>query len=109
LLEHLLVAPLHRAFALAEGDDAVRVAEELDLDVTRPLDVALAEDPVVAEGRFRLAPSRREGLLELGVLPHDPHPTAAAARCRLDHEREAELVRPALADDGDAGPARDPP
>src|SRR5581483_12061335 len=43
LLQHLLVAPLDRAVALAErGDVAVPVGEDLDLDVPRPLEVALA-------------------------------------------------------------------
>src|SRR5207248_3079661 len=83
LLEHLLVAPLHRAFALAERDDPVRVAEELDLYVARPFDIALGEDAVVAEGRLRLAPCCRERLLEL------PAPACFAARtcsseCRYD-------------------------
>src|SRR5205823_1613497 len=55
LLEHFLVPPLDRALALAEANGvAVRVAEQLDLDVPRPLDVPLGEDPVVAEGRLRL-------------------------------------------------------
>ena len=39
LLDELLVAALHRAVALAEVHDvAVRVGEDLDLDVARPLD-----------------------------------------------------------------------
>src|SRR3954471_17231056 len=43
LFEHLLVAALDRAVALAErGDVAVLVGEELDLDVARPLEIALA-------------------------------------------------------------------
>ena len=93
LLEHLLMAPLNRALALAERDDrALRVAEQLDLDVPRPLDVALAEDPLVAEGRLRLAPRGGERLVQLGRLAHDAHPAAAAARSRLDDEREADLV-----------------
>src|SRR5207247_1719566 len=42
LLEHLLVAALHGALALAERDDgAVGIGEQLDLDVTRTLEVAL--------------------------------------------------------------------
>ncbi len=42
LLDHLLVAALDRALALVEVDDvAVGVADDLDLDVARPLDVAL--------------------------------------------------------------------
>ena len=78
---------------------AVRVGEELDLDVPRPLDVALAEDAVVAEGRLRLAPRGRERVLELGRLADDAHPAPAAAGRRLDEQREPELLRLALAHD----------
>ena len=68
LLEHLLVAALDRAVALAERDDvAVRVGEDLDLDVARALEVALAEDRVVAERRARLAPRSVERVRELGL------------------------------------------
>src|SRR3954447_2130964 len=50
LFEHLLVAALDRAVTLAERRDvAVLVGEELDLDVARPLEIALAEDRVVSE------------------------------------------------------------
>ena len=50
LLQDLLVAPLDRAFALAEADGgAVGVGEELDLDVARPLEVALQENGRIAE------------------------------------------------------------
>src|SRR5881398_680143 len=57
LLEHLLVAALDRALALAERDHrTVSVAEQLHLHMPRPLDVALAEDTVVAERCLRLAP-----------------------------------------------------
>ena len=52
LLDDLLVAALDRALALAEvHEGAVAVAEDLDLDVAGPGDVALEEDPVVAERR----------------------------------------------------------
>src|SRR6476619_2155415 len=79
LLEHLLVTALHRALALAERDDrALRVAEKLDLDVSRALDVALAEDALVAEGRLRLSLRGRQGLVELGRVAHDAHAAAAA-------------------------------
>ena len=55
LLDDLLVAPLDRAFALAEMDDvAVLVAEHLDFDMARRLDEALDQDAVVAEGGARL-------------------------------------------------------
>jgi hypothetical protein len=56
LLEDLLVPSLHGAVALAEvHNGSLAVSEELDLDVPRALDVALAEDAVVAEPRSRLA------------------------------------------------------
>ena len=78
------MAALDRALALAERDDvAVRVGEQLDLDVARPLDVALAEDAVVAERGLRLAPRRLERLVELGRrarttrIPRPPPPAAA--------------------------------
>ena len=67
LLEHLLVAPLDRALALAERDDvAGAVRQQLDLDVAGPLDVALAEDAVVSERGLGLACRGRERLVELG-------------------------------------------
>ncbi len=66
LLEHLLVAALYRALALPEREDrALRVAEQLDLDVPRPFDVALAEDALVAEGRLRLALRGCQRIFEL--------------------------------------------
>ena len=108
LLEHLLVAPLDRAFPLAEGYDlAGRRAEELNLDVPRPLDVALAEDAVVAERSGCLAAGRRERVLELAGRADDAHAAAAAARGRLDDEREPDLVRIALRDDRNGGAAGD--
>ena len=73
----------------------------------RTLDVALAEDAVVAEGRARFAACRRERLVELGRVVDDAHPAAAAARGRLDDERVADLGGLALGDDGHAGLARD--
>ena len=91
------MAPLDRALALAERDAPPRaVAEQLDLDVARPLEEALAEDRVVAERGLRLAPRRLERVVELAGPADDPHPAAAAARGRLDEQREAELGRIAL-------------
>ena len=110
LLEHLLMAALDRALALAQGDHvAVCVGEQLDLDVARALEVPLAEDAVVAErglppraGRRASASSSSAGVAD------DAHAAAAAARGRLDHERVAELLRLSLRNDGHAGLARDP-
>ena len=80
LLDELLVAPLHGAVALAELDQvAVRVAEHLDLDVSRigevPLDVhrAVAEEPV-AVGAHRVERRR-----QLRLVGRDAEADAAAA------------------------------
>ena len=92
LLDHLLVAALQRALALTEVEDmAVGVGEHLDLDVARPLQVALGKHAAVAEGGVGLAPGGRQRALELGLLADDPHPLAAATRERLDHDRKAVL------------------
>ena len=56
LFDDLLVAPLNRAFAFADGPHgAVLVGEHLDLDVVAGGQIALAEDGGVAERRLRLA------------------------------------------------------
>src|SRR6185369_13936562 len=59
-LDDLLVAPLQRAVALAEMDDvAVRVGEDLDLDVARADRLALEEETRIAERSVRFG--RRRG------------------------------------------------
>src|SRR5438552_1794360 len=109
LLEHLLVTPLHRALALTERDHgAVRVRKQLDLDVPRSLDVALAEDPVVAEGRLGLAPRGLERLVELRGPAHDAHAAPAASGGSLDDQREADLLRLPAWDDRHARLLREP-
>ena len=60
------MAALDRAVALAERDDRARgVGEQLDLDVARPLDVALAEHAIVPERGRRLPLRGCERLFEL--------------------------------------------
>ena len=103
------MTPLDRALALAERNDvSVRVAEQLDLDVARALDVALGEDAVIAERGLRLAPRRLERVFELLARAHDAHAAPAAAGRRLQEQREPELVRLAALDDRHARLARDP-
>ena len=93
LLEHLLVAPLDGAVALADRDDApVRVGEELHLDVARSLEVALAVERAVAERALGLALGRLERVVELVRRANDAHAATAAARRRLDEQREADLL-----------------
>ena len=66
LLDHLLVAALDRALALAEVDHvAVGVAEDLDLDVAAAFEVPLDEHGAVAERRPRLADARGDGVGQL--------------------------------------------
>ncbi len=58
LLEDLLVPALDRAVTLAEMDAVpVAIEQDLDLDVARPFDQPLEDEPVVAERGDRL-PSR---------------------------------------------------
>ena len=93
LLDHLLIAALDRAFALAEMDDvAVLVAEHLNLDMARLLDIFLDEHAVVAEARLGLRLRRVEAFLHLFAAIGDAHALAAAAGRRLDHHRIADLV-----------------
>jgi len=107
LLEHLLVPALDRAVSLAERHDvAVAVGEKLNLDVAGPLEVALTEDRVVAEGGSRLAPRRRQRLVELLRRAHDAHAAPAASGGRLDEEREADLLRRPARQDWDSRCAR---
>ena len=109
LLEHLLVAALDRALALAEGEDRpVPVGQELDLDVTRTLDVALAVDAVVAEGGLGLSLRGVHRVPELGRVADDAHAAPAASRRGLDDEREADVVRVAGGQRRNARLDRDP-
>ncbi len=63
LLHDLLVAPLGAAVALAQVDAvALGVEEHLDLDVPRPYQEALQDEPIVTEGPRCLAPCRGECL-----------------------------------------------
>ncbi len=68
------------------------VAEDLDLDVARPGDVALEEHSVVAEAARRLAPGRGDRVGQVAGRLDDPHALAAAAGGRLDEQRVADLA-----------------
>ena len=90
----LLVAALDRAFALAEVDDgAVVIAEDLDLDVARVLDVLLDVDVAEPERRLRLPLRRLQRRAHLTRRADDAHAAPAAAGDRLDDHREAQLAR----------------
>ena len=83
-LDHLLVAALDRAFALAEMHGvAVCVGQHLDLDMARLLDIFLDEDAAVPEGAYGLVHRGTEDLPELVVrmpamrMPLPPPPAEA--------------------------------
>ena len=83
-LDDLLVAPLDRAVALPEMHEvAVRVAEDLHLDVLRVGNVALEKHLGAPKRRGRLALGVRQARQELGFGGHHPHPAAAAPEAGL--------------------------
>ena len=89
-LDHLLVAALERALALAERDHvAVLVAEHLDLDVARPHQELLDVHRVVAEARQRLRARGAKRRRQIRRRGHHPHALAAAAGGGLEHHRVA--------------------
>ena len=91
LFDDLLVPALERALALTERDHlAVPVAEDLDFDVTRPLDELLEKDRVIAERRQRFGARQTVGLFELVRSADDAHPLAAAAGRGFEDHRIAD-------------------
>ena len=84
LLQHLLVAALQRAVALAQMHDiAVAVGQHLDLDMARMGEVFLDIDGVIAEMGLGLGAREAEGLrpsrsrLLATFMPLPPPPAAA--------------------------------
>src|SRR5712691_8263007 len=93
LLDELLMAALDRAFALVEVDSGPRaIAEHLDLDVARALEVALDVDVAPAE-RGLGAPGRgRERRWQVLRLVHPRHSDAAAGGHGLEDHGIPELT-----------------
>ncbi len=93
-LDELLVPALDAALALAQRDHASeRVRQDLDFDVSRPLEVFFEVHFAGPERLDRLARRRLESRFELRLLPDQPHALAAAARGRLEEHRVAEPCR----------------
>jgi len=87
------VAALQRAVALAEMDGtALAVAEHLDLDMARALEIFFQVDGVVAEGRLGLGAGGRQRGGEFVLAVRDLHAAAAAAGGGLDQDRKADLA-----------------
>src|ERR1700730_11549388 len=82
---------LQRAVALAQmNDPALAVADDLDLDVARPLEVALEIDVAASEERRRLVLGARHRASELVVRGRARHAAAAAAGRGWDQDRLAD-------------------
>jgi hypothetical protein len=104
LLDHLLVAALHGAVALAQVDGvAVLVGQHLDFDVARVLQELLHVDGRIAEGSagFGLGHLHRIDQRRLGV--HHAHAAAAAAAGGLDDHRVADGLGDARICTGSSG------
>src|SRR5690606_30082169 len=96
LLEDVLVAPLHRAVALAQVHRvAVLVGEHLDLDVSGVLEVFLEIDVRVVERGLRLAARHRHRAEQRRLRVHDAHAPPAAAAGGLHDHRVADGARDA--------------
>ena len=112
--EHLLMRALQRAVALPQMDDAtLAVAEDLDLDVAGPLEMAFEIDLRAAEERGRLVLRYRQHPGELGAVAGHLHAAAAAARAGLDQDGIADRAgggfgRCEIADAARARDGRDP-
>src|SRR5688572_504271 len=93
-LDHLLMAALGAAVALAERQEAaVRVRQDLHLDVTRPRHRALDEHALVTERRGGLPPRARERVAQPTLVPDEVHADAPAPRDGLHHDRVADPLR----------------
>ena len=104
------MAALDRAVALAEVDAvAVRVEQDLDLDVAGALDEPLEDQPVVAEAAAASRRAAASASRQLDRLADGPHALAAAAGRRLDEQRVADPVGGRDAAPGRSGPRRRSP
>lgn len=92
-LDHLLVAPLHRAIALAERDRAAAaVAENLHFEVPRMLDELLQIDARMREVRIAEPHDGVERRVELRGIAAQRHADPAAAGRALEHHRIADRI-----------------
>ena len=91
--DHFLVTALDGAIALTEVDDvAAVIAQNLELDMVRVLDVLLDIDAGVAKGFFRFGARRVVTLDEGDVVMSGTHPATAAAGDGFDHDRIADAL-----------------
>ena len=83
LLDHLLMAALQRAVALEQMNDmAVRITEDLNLEVTWGLDIFFEQHAVIAKGGYGFALTRFQSILERRDIVDFSHTLAATALMR---------------------------
>ena len=93
-LDELLMPALEGAIAIPAVDDvAVRIGQDLDLDVPRPVDELLEVDAGVLERGLGLGSGRLERGCQGRLIAADPHPLAAAAGGRLDQHGVSDAAR----------------
>ncbi len=93
-LDHLLVAALHRAVALAEPDGLlVLVGQDLDFHMARVLEELLHVDLGIAEGTAGFFARHVDGVDQRGFGMHHAHAAATAAAGGLDDHRVADAAR----------------
>src|SRR6266851_7507104 len=88
LLDHLLMTPLKRTFALAEVNDSSKaVTNELNLNVPGGIDVFLYVDRSVVEAGRRLRSRERKSTCDLIARTDQAQTLASATRSGLQHDR----------------------
>src|SRR5712692_9768924 len=94
LFQHLLVASLARAVALAKVDAMPEVVNQhLNLDVSRAFQIAFQVQPIVAESLAHLVLRCGEDALKLILAFYQAYAAPAAAGSSLQHEWEANFMR----------------
>src|SRR5262249_2379066 len=89
-----LMPALQGTVALAEVDSAtVAVAENLDFDVTRALEIFFEMDRITAKGGFGFGPRGRKRDRQFVRAVRDLHAAATAAGRGLDQNRIADPAR----------------
>ncbi len=91
--DHFLIAPLDRAFTLAQINRvSVSIGQHLNLNVSRLRDEFLDKNAIIAKAAGGLVPGTLEPLAGLLVIPGNPHPLAATTGRGLEHHRIANLA-----------------
>ncbi len=95
--DHFLMTTLHRTVAVTKPDGiAVRVAQDLYLDMTGMLEKLLHVEDSRAKSLPCLLPRQGNGFMKQGSFLHHPHATPATTARSLDDDWIADLIRDTL-------------